>query len=106
MPKRPLFPGEFTWRLNDEPPAKRKKRSDGVKRIRTQTRPLYPGESTWSYNVEQIVERKKRIAHAKRQRSANYRQQVKADNEALNVKREMETLAVTGERYVVVYLQC
>ena len=33
--KRPLYPGEFTWWLNDEQPAKRKKQIADMKRIKT-----------------------------------------------------------------------
>ena len=31
--KRPLYPGEFTWWLDDRPPAKRKKRNTDILRI-------------------------------------------------------------------------
>jgi len=35
--KRPLYPGQFTWRLDDSQPAKRKKRNVDILRINSAT---------------------------------------------------------------------
>ena len=73
-----------------------------MKTIWTLTRPLYPGESILDDDHEEIAERKKMVL-MKRHWSANYRQRVKADNEALNMKRETETLAAAQGRCTSLY---